>query len=290
MAKKIGFIGLGNLGTPIAINLASDNPGLFVYNRTLSKTIPLADIGAEVCDSIESLSAKCDIIFTIVSDDSALMTVANRGLIQNLKPGGIHVSMSTILPATAAKLFELHKKSSQHYLAAPVFGRPEAAVAKKLNFAISGEQDVRKEIEPLLNQCGANAVWDFGEQITNANTVKLCGNFLIASALEAIGESTALAEKSGIDAHTMWNMFSQTLFSSPVYQNYSKLVLNKKFDNAGFTVKLGLKDVELILEQGKQVGQHLPLADVLQKNMKSLIKIGKSDIDWSAVSMGSTIE
>jgi len=290
MAKKIGFIGLGNLGTPIAINLASNNPGLFVYNRTLSRTIPLSNIGAEVCDSIESLATKCDIVFTMVSDDSAIMSIANGGLIEKLRPGGIHVSMSTILPATASKLFELHQKKGQHYLAAPVFGRPEAAVAKKLNFAISGEREIRKEIEPLLNQCGAAAVWDFGDEITNANTVKLCGNFLIASALEAIGESTALAEKSGIDAHKMWNMLSQTLFSSPVYQNYSKLILNKNFDNAGFTVKLGLKDVELILEQAKQVGENLPLARLLQKNMKSLIQIGKSDIDWCAISMGATIE
>ena len=136
----------------------------------------------------------------------------------------------------------------------------------------------------------STAVWDFGGQITNANTVKLCGNFLIVSALEAIGESTALAEKSGIDAHKMWNMFSQTLFNAPLYQNYSKLILNKNFDNAGFTAKLGLKDVKLILEQGNQVGQYLPLADLLQKNMKSLIEMGKSDIDWSAVSMGITKE
>jgi 3-hydroxyisobutyrate dehydrogenase-like beta-hydroxyacid dehydrogenase len=287
MATNIGFIGLGNLGTPISTNLVSSGRPLLVFNRTPSKMAALAEKGAIVCDTIASLASKCQVVFSIVSDDAALESVVNGGLLAHLQPDGIHVSMSTILPDTAKKLFDLHQGKGQHYLAAPVFGRPEAAAARKLNFAVSGKQNVRKQIEPLLKDAGAIAVWDFGDDISAANTVKLCGNFLIASALEAIGESITLAENSGVDAKKMWNMLSQTLFSAPVYQIYSNIILQKKFENAGFTVKLGLKDINLVLKQAESVAQYLPLAKLLQTNMQELVHSGKPDIDWSAVSLGA---
>jgi 3-hydroxyisobutyrate dehydrogenase-like beta-hydroxyacid dehydrogenase len=192
--------------------------------------------------------------------------------------------MSTILPATAEKLASLHQQHQQHYLASPVFGRPDAATAKKLNYVISGEENIRKHIEPFLKDAGAINVFDFGDNITAANTVKLCGNFLIASALEAIGESASLAEKSGLDAKKMWNMFSQTLFNTPLYQNYSKIVLDKQFEPAAFTIKLGLKDMNLVLEQAAAAKQSMPLAQLLQKNMKTIVDSGKENMDWSAVS------
>lgn len=287
MRAKIGFIGLGSLGTPIAINLAQSDHEFYVYNRTASKAAPVAAKGAIVCESIVALAAKCQVVFTLVSDDSALGNVVNSGLLKHLQPGGVHVSISTILPQTAKDLSEQHKLHGQHYLAAPVFGRPEAAASRKLNFVISGEPAIRQQIEPLLKDCGAAAVWDFGDDITHANIVKLCGNFLIAAALEAIGESTSLAQRSGVDAQKMWAMLSQTLFSAPVYQLYSNIILQQKFDQAGFTVKLGLKDLNLVLEQAATAGQYLPLANLLKKNMQELIQTGKSDLDWSAVATGA---
>jgi 3-hydroxyisobutyrate dehydrogenase-like beta-hydroxyacid dehydrogenase len=286
MKQNIGFIGLGSLGTPIALNLIESGHVLNVYNRTVSKTESLAAKGAIVCKSIADLAKKCSIVFTIVSDDVAIQAICEGedGLFKNLEKDSIHVSMSTILPETAEKLALLHQQHHQHYLASPVFGRPEAASAKKLNYVVSGEENIRRQIEPLLHNAGATNVFDFGNNITGANTVKLCGNFLIASALEAIGESATLAEKSGVDAKQMWNVFSQTLFNTPLYNNYSKIILDKQFEPAAFTIKLGLKDMNLVLQQASLMKQSMPLAQLLQKNMKAIVDSGKENMDWSAVS------
>jgi 3-hydroxyisobutyrate dehydrogenase-like beta-hydroxyacid dehydrogenase len=285
---KIGFIGLGSLGTPIAINLKETGHDLYVYNRTKSKAAGLAEKGAIVCDSIASLAKECSIVFTIVSDDAALKSICGgaEGLIKHLAAGSVHVSMSTILPQTAMELASQHEINNQHYLAAPVFGRPEAATARKLNFVVSGAEAIRKKIEPLLKEAGAVGVFHFGDTSTAANTVKLCGNFLIASALEAIGESAALANQSGVNAAEMWQMFSQTLFNTPLYQNYSNIILQKKFEPAAFTAKLGLKDLNLVLQQAESVNQNMPLASLLKNNMQQLVNNGKAEIDWSAVSLG----
>jgi 3-hydroxyisobutyrate dehydrogenase-like beta-hydroxyacid dehydrogenase len=292
MNQKIGFIGLGNLGAPIALNLIDSGHTLYVYNRTASKAAPFAAKGAIVCDSIAGLAKQCDIVFTIVSDDAALKEICEggKGLLNHLGKESIHVSMSTILPQTAAELAMLHQQHEQHYLASPVFGRPEAAAEKKLNFTISGKEEIRKQLTPLLKDAGGLNVWDFGDNISAANTVKLCGNFLIASALEAIGESINLAGKSGVDTRQMWNMLSQTLFNAPVYVNYSNIILQKKFEPAAFSMKLGLKDMNLVLQQAASASQPMPLASLIQNNMEQMVNNGKGNIDWSAVSTARTNE
>jgi 3-hydroxyisobutyrate dehydrogenase-like beta-hydroxyacid dehydrogenase len=281
---KIGFIGLGSLGTPIAINILESGHKLYVYNRTASKTKTLADKGAIVSKSIAALAKECDVIFSIVSDDAALKEISENGLTESMKAGSIHVSMSTILPQTAQYLFDLHEKSGSHYLAAPIFGRPEAAAAKKANFVISGKEEVRNKIEPFLKDAGGAGVWHFGDNITAANTVKLCGNFLIAGAMEAIGESIYLANESGVDAQKMWSMFLQTLFNAPVYHNYGGVILQEKYEPAAFTAKLGLKDMNLVLAQADAVKQEMPLAKLLQTNMQQLVDTGRDQTDWAAVS------
>jgi len=286
MTQHIGFVGLGSLGAPIAANIIESGHILHVYNRTASKAEPLAVKGAIVSKDIASLAKQCQVVFTIVSDDAALKSICEgkNGLIENLLPGAVHISMSTILPQTAKDIAALHQQQQQHYLAAPVFGRPEAAIAKKINFVVSGEEKIRKQIEPLLKDAGAAGVWDFGDDILAANTVKLCGNFLIAAAVEAIGESTAMAKASGVDAQKMWAMLLQTLFNAPVYHNYSNIILQKKFEPAAFTMKLGLKDMKLVMEQAASVNQYMPLANLLKENMQQLVSAGKDQIDWSAVS------
>ena len=283
---KIGFIGLGNLGTPIAQNLLASGHSLYVYNRTISKAAPLKEKGAIVCDSIASLAKQTEIVFSIVSDDAALKSIitGSGGLLENSQRGAVHISMSTILPVTADEMSALYQKRQQEYIAAPVFGRPEAAAARKLNFVISGGEG-RKKIESLLKDAGALGVYDFGENIKAANTVKLCGNFLIAAALEAMGESISLAKQSGVDVQQMWNMMTQTLFTAPVYANYGNIILQKKFEPAAFTAKLGLKDMRLVLLQAAAVNQSMPLADLLRNNLNELVETGREDMDWSALSI-----
>lgn len=287
---KIGFIGLGSLGTPIAINLKESGHELYVYNRTVSKTAPLAAKGAIVCNSIAQLATSCSIVFTIVSDDAALKSICggDEGLVKNLPTGAIHISMSTILPQTAVELASMHEIANQQYLAAPVFGRPAAAADKKLNYVLSGNPDLCKQIEPLLKDAGAAGIFYFDDTFTAANTVKLCGNFLIAAALEAIGESVALANQSGVNAAAMWQMLSQTLFNAPVYHNYSHIILQQQFEPAAFTAKLGLKDMNLVLQQASSVNQAMPLAALLKNNMQQLVSTGRENTDWSAVSQGGS--
>jgi 3-hydroxyisobutyrate dehydrogenase-like beta-hydroxyacid dehydrogenase len=290
MKHTIGFIGLGTLGTPIAINLLDRGHALHVYNRTASKTETLAAKGAIVCNSIAELSSKCNVVFTIVSDDAALKSICEKdGLLEHLSQNGVHISMSTILPQTSAHLANLHKAHGQHYVTSPVFGRPETAADRKMNFVVSGDDEIKKQIEPLLKDAGAAGVWDFGTEATAANTVKLCGNFLIASVIRSVGESIQLAEKSGVDPKLMWNMFTQTLFSSPVFINYSNVILQQRFDPAAFVMKLGLKDINLVLQQAESVSQPMPLASLLQEKLKELVDHGHENLDWSALSMAERI-
>lgn len=286
---KIGFIGLGNLGTPIAENLLASGHQLFVYNRTVSKTKVLTGKGATASPTIQALAKECAVILSIVSDDKALKSISEgpEGLIENMLPDAVHISMSTILPQTAAELHAQHQQKGVHYLAAPVFGRPEAARARKLNFVVSGEEKIRQQAESILKNAGGAGVWDFGDVITAANTVKLCGNFTIAAALEAIGESAALANRSGVDAKKMWAFFGQTIFNNPVYQNYSNIIVNSQFEPAAFTMQLGLKDINLVLQQAQQVHQKMPLANLLQQHMQQVIEKQSADIDWSAVAQAA---
>jgi 3-hydroxyisobutyrate dehydrogenase-like beta-hydroxyacid dehydrogenase len=279
---KLGFIGLGALGTPLAENLVSGGHELYVFNRTASKTKALADKGAKVCASIEALAKEVKIVFTMVSDDAALESVTGE-LLKYLPTGGIHISMTTILPQTASNLAAQHAQRGQHYLAAPVFGRPEAARARRMTFVLAGDEDIRKQAEPLCRDAGAANVWDFGNDVKTANIVKLCGNFITASAIEAIGESILLAQRSGIDAQKMWSLFSQTMHNSATYQSYSKIITEQRFEPASFTVKLALKDLNLVLQQANTAGQRMPLAQVLQQNLQQLVNDGKAHLDWSAV-------
>lgn len=283
---KIGFIGLGTLGTPLAQNVLEIGHELYVYNRTASKTKALADKGAKVCASVEELAKECTVVFTMVSDDAALKEVSKE-LVKHMAADSLHISMSTILPQTAAELNEAHSQKGSHYLAAPVFGRPEAARARKMSFVLSGKPEIRKKAEQFCRDAGAVNIWDFGDEIKAANTVKLCGNFITAAAMEAIGESISLAQRSGVDARKMWELFAGHMHNSPTYNTYSKIITEGKYEPASFTIRLGLKDMNLVLAQAKEAGQRMPLAELLQKNMLKVVNDGKDQLDWSAVSLAA---
>jgi 3-hydroxyisobutyrate dehydrogenase-like beta-hydroxyacid dehydrogenase len=282
---KIGFIGLGNLGTPIANNLFEQTGQLYIYNRTASKMDALREKGAHACSSVKELAGTCDIVFTIVADDAALndITSTDEGIAANLRAGGIHVSVSTILPATAERLAALHASKNQHYVAAPVMGRPETAMAKKLNFLISGDADAVKKVKPYLTWCGAAGIWEFGEKVIAANVAKLCNNFLIVAAIEAMAEAIELAESSGIDKQQWLSMITQTLFNAPVYINYGKLLSNETYLPAGFFLRLGLKDVNLVLQQAGKTGADMPTAELAKKQFETCMAKGLGEYDWTAI-------
>ena len=284
---KLGFIGLGSLGTPIAENLLEKTKQLYVFNRTAAKAQALVEKGAVLCGSVKELSAACDIVFSIVSDDDALKQIStgDGGIAANLKAGGMHISISTILPATARELWALHQQYDNVYLASPVMGRPEAAKAGKLNFLVSGEKQVIETVKPLLQHAGAAGVWEFGDEPAAANTAKLCSNFMIIAAIEAMAEGIQLAEKSAIDAAQWMGMMTQSLFNAPVYINYGNILLKKAYQPAGFSLKLGLKDVNLVLEQAVAVDAGMPFGNTLHGQLTKCIERGLAEHDWTAIAL-----
>ncbi len=284
---QIGFIGLGNLGTPIAENLLEHQNGMYVYNRTLEKTKPLVDKGAKVCTSVKELAAMCDVVFTIISNDAARkeVTEGEEGIAKNLKPDGIHISMSTILPATSEELFQLHQQNKNHYIACPVAGRPEAARDKKLNFMVSGDDAIIARIKPLLNDAGAVNIWEYGNAAGNSNVAKLCTNYMIQAALQSMSEAISLAQKSGIDKKQLMKMLTSTLFNCGIYINYGNLILNESFKPAAFSLELGLKDATLIKKQAETISAKMPLGNLIQQEYQQLFDNGYGDYGWSALAL-----
>lgn len=286
MPESIGFIGLGGMGEPMAANLLAAGHKLKVYNRTASKAAVLENKGATVAATAADVATPGGIVFTMVSDDRALdaLCAEQPSFVEKLGKGGLHVSLSTIAPATSKRLAQQHRKYGVDYVAAPVFGRPEAAAAAKLWICVSGPTAARERIRPLLASMGQRT-FDFGEEAVAANVVKLCGNFMIASALEGMAEAFALAEKNGVDPAAVAEMLGATLFACPIYQNYGKLINAGKFKDAKFRLVLGLKDVNLALDTAEASAMPLPLASLLRDRLLTSIAKGRSDWDWTALAL-----
>jgi 3-hydroxyisobutyrate dehydrogenase-like beta-hydroxyacid dehydrogenase len=283
MPENIGFIGLGNMGEPIAANLLAAGHNLKVYNRTASKAEALKAKGATVVSSAAEVATAGGIVFTMLAHDRALDEIcgASPSFVEKLGPGGVHVSQSTISPATSKRLAEHHRKFGVEYACVPVFGRPEAAAAAKLIICMSGPCGVRERVRPLLSQIG-HASFEFGEDVGAANVVKLCGNFTIAAAIEAMAEMAALAEKNGVDSAAVLSMLNSTLLACPVYQNYGKLIVAGDFTNAKFQLALGLKDINLVLETAAAAEMPMPTASLLRDRFLTSMAKGRKDYDWTA--------
>jgi 3-hydroxyisobutyrate dehydrogenase-like beta-hydroxyacid dehydrogenase len=281
---KTGFAGLGNLGLPIVENLLATGT-IYIYNRTKEKAETLIGKGAIVCNSIKELASQCDIVFSIVSDDAAVRSITEGpdGIAANLKTGGIHISLSTILPETSRALASLHRQHNNFYIASPVMGRPEVAKAKKINFLVSGDTASIQAIKPLLQHAGGAGVWEFGEEVGAANIAKLCSNYVVLTAMEALSESINLANKSKIDTRQWLNMLTQTLFNSPAYLLYSKLIFEETFSPTSFSAKLGLKDMNLILQQASSAKVKMPVGQEVQSLLKQMIDAGKGEEDVTAL-------
>ena len=287
MSETLGFIGLGNMGEPIAANLIQAGYALRVYNRTSSKATQLVAKGAVSVKTSAEVAAPGGIVFTMLADDQAVENVClpADSFVERLGPGGIHASLSTISPAAALRLAEHHKKHHVEYIASPVFGRPEAAAAKRLWVCVSGAAEAKQRVQPLLAAIG-QGIFDFGEGANSANIVKVCGNFLIASAIEALSEALTLARKNGIDPKVVADMLGKSLFACQVYQGYGKSIAEQKFEPAGFRLVLGLKDINLALQTAASSSVPMPLASLLRDRWISAIANGRGDMDWTAVALG----
>jgi len=280
---KITFIGLGRMGLGIAGNLLKTDNTLTVFNRTPEKAEPLAKLGAKVADSIQDAVSKCDVVFTMLADDSAVADVAlgYTGMAAVLPAGAIHVSHSTISVAMARKLAQEHLARGQWFVSAPVFGRPDAAEAKRLLVVAAGDQAALQRVRPLLDAIGRQT-YVAGSEPWHANLIKLNGNFMIACVLETFGEAFATIRKAGMDHHLFHEIMSE-LFGSPIYKGYGGAMAAGKFEPAGFALRLGLKDIRLGLEAAGELEVPMPFASVLRDHFLAALANGQENMDWSSV-------
>ncbi|HUW79416.1 MAG TPA: NAD(P)-dependent oxidoreductase [Acidocella sp.] len=280
---KVGFIGLGQMGQGMAGNLVKAGHQVTVYNRSAGKAEALLKLGA---GEARTPAGACqgDVVVSMLADDKALEASAfgEQGIIASLPKSAIHISSSTVSVALSERLTEAHAKAGQRFVAAPVFGRPDAAAAGKLFVVAAGEEAALGDCAPIFEAIGQRT-FILGNNPATANLVKLSGNFLIASVIESLGEAMALVGKGGVDLHVYLEMLTSTLFSAPVYKNYGGMIADGKFEPAGFAAPLGQKDIRLTLAAAEHLQVPMPLASLLRDRFITLLAQGGEHLDWSAI-------
>jgi 3-hydroxyisobutyrate dehydrogenase-like beta-hydroxyacid dehydrogenase len=279
----VGFIGLGHMGTPMVRNLLKAGHRVTVYNRTRGKAETLAREGAKVADRVAD-ACRNDVLITMLADDAAVEGVVfgDGGALSALPRNAIHISMSTISVALSDRLAEAHGKAGQGYVAAPVFGRPEAAAAAKLFIVAAGADPMLARCQSLFDALGQET-FVISAKPSEANLVKLSGNFLIASMLESLGEAFALVRKAGIDPHRYLNILTNSLFSAPVYRTYGAIIADDKNPTDGFKMSLGLKDIRLALAAADVRAVPMPVASLVRDHFIEGVAQGQGDADWSGL-------
>jgi 3-hydroxyisobutyrate dehydrogenase-like beta-hydroxyacid dehydrogenase len=280
---KIAFHGLGNMGSHMARNLLRAKHDVTVWNRTPSKAEELRADNARVAKSVAEATRDAEIAVTMLADDHAVRAAVLQpgGVAEHLAPGGTHVSMSTISVDLSKQMAAEHAKRGQHYVSAPVFGRPEAAAAAKLFVVAAGDAAALERAKPVFEAIGQRT-FVIGPKPEMANVVKLSGNFLISSVIESLGEAIALARKYEIDPHQYVDFLTNTLFAAPVYKTYGGIIADERYQPAGFKMRLGLKDVRLVLAAAEAVDAPMPVASLIRDNLLAALGRGMEDLDWSA--------
>jgi 3-hydroxyisobutyrate dehydrogenase-like beta-hydroxyacid dehydrogenase len=224
------------------------------------------------------------VLITMLADDAAVEAALfgeGKGL-SALGQGAVHISMSTISVALSDRLAEAHRNAGQSFVAAPVFGRPEAAAAAKLFVVAAGPEAELKRCQPLFDAIGQRT-FIVGDKPSAANLVKLSGNFLLAAMIECLGEAFALTRKGGVDPHAYLEILTNTLFSAPAYKTYGTIIADQKYEPAGFKMSLGLKDIRLALAAADALSAPMPVASLVHDHFLSGVAQGKGDSDWSAL-------
>jgi 3-hydroxyisobutyrate dehydrogenase-like beta-hydroxyacid dehydrogenase len=271
------------MGAGMAANLLKAGHEVTVYNRTPGKEQALVEQGAHAAAQVAE-ACRGDAVITMLADDGAVEGVAfgERGVIASLGTGAIHLSMSTISVALSERLAAAHVNVSQRFVAAPVFGRPEVAAAGKLFIVAAGAPDAVDTCGPLFEAIGQKT-FTISVEPQAANLVKLSGNYLIASTIEALGEALALVAKAGIDQRQYLDLLTSTLFTAPIYRTYGELIAEGRFEPAGFAAPLGFKDIRLTLAAAESLRVPMPLAGLLRDRFLTLLAHGGERLDWSGI-------
>lgn len=280
---KVGFIGLGHMGAPMALNLVKAGHDITVYNRSREKAEAIARSGAKIAEQVAE-ACKGDVLITMLSDDAAVESVVfgEGGALHALSRGAVHFCTSTIGVALSDRLAEAHRKCGHGYIAAPVFGRPEAAAAAKLFIVAAGADETLARCRSLFDALGQKT-FVIGSNPSQANLVKLTGNFLIASVLESLGEAFALVRKAGIDPERFLHVMTNSLFAAPLYRTYGTIIAEDKDPADGFRMSLGLKDLRLALAAADAETVPMPIASLIRDHFIEAVAGGQGDSDWSGL-------
>jgi 3-hydroxyisobutyrate dehydrogenase-like beta-hydroxyacid dehydrogenase len=281
---KIGVIGLGHMGSAMARRLIAAGMPVIVFNRTRSRAEALGGLGAEVGNSVHDAAARSDVLITMLADDPAVeATIFSPGnVLDSLPAKAIHLSMSTISVAMSRRLAIAHHGNGQFYVAATVFGRPDAAAAGKLFVVAAGPAEQVKRCQPIFDAVGQRT-FNAGGDAANANVIKLTGNFMITVVIESLAESFALVKKHGIEPRLLLDILTNSLFSAPAYATYGNIIAQQKFDPPGFRLPLGMKDNTLVLEAAQAANVPLPLASLVHDRFVTAMATGLGESDWSAI-------
>jgi 3-hydroxyisobutyrate dehydrogenase-like beta-hydroxyacid dehydrogenase len=278
---EVGFIGLGAMGRAMAANLLKAGHHVRVWNRSRAPAEELAGQGAEPVR--EAGMAFGGIVISMLADDDAVREILlTHGLLESAPPGTVHVNMATISVGFAESLAAEHRRRGIQYVAAPVFGRPEAAAAGQLNIVAAGDAAAIDRVQPLLDAIGQRT-WRVGSEPHQANAVKIAGNFMIASAIESMAESAVLVERYGVPSAELLNVLTNTLFAAPVFKNYGARIVDRRYEPAAFRLALGLKDLRLVLEAAEGARAPMPFASVLHDHLLEAVAQGDGERDWAAL-------
>ena len=276
---KVGFIGLGIMGAPIAANMLKSGYDLTVYNRDRRKCEPLAEAGASIADDLGDL-ADVDVLVTMVTGDDALTDIfLTRGLAAALKPGAIHLSCSTISVAIVERLREAFGDRNA-LVAAPVVGRSDRAAARTLGVIMSGPADAKAVCRPLM-ETTSSRIFDLGDEPGAAVAAKIANNFMIGATIEMLAEAFSITDRHGVARAEFLDFLTQTLFAAPIVRIYGDLILGETFEPAGSPLAIGIKDMLLATDVAEGAGRTLPFADTVLRNLRAADTAGHGKADWA---------
>ena len=279
---KIGFLGLGRMGGHVAANLLKAGHSVTVWNRSPGPVQELVAKGAKAAARPED-AMQGEAVFSMLANDAVMRDLGLAGaLLDKAAKGLVHVNLATISVEFAKELQAAHKSRGLGYLSAPVFGRPEMAESGQLVAVAAGDPDALAKMSEVF-QAMTSRVVPVGDEAEKANLFKICGNFMIASELESIGEAFALLRKGGVDPALFHDVMAGRLFTGAVFKAYGLMVLNHQYEPAGFALTLGLKDVNLARSAASGLGVEMPVAELLKAHYEQAIAWGWQDKDWSAI-------
>ncbi len=281
--KNVAFIGLGSMGCGMASNIAKANFNLSVWNRTASKMEPLVELGARAATSLVDVATGADVVITSLMDDESILESleGDSGFISAMKPGAIHVCVTTISPALADSLGRIHEQHGSSFVMSPVLGRPDAAADGTLIALVAGRAADIEAVKPVIEAFTSMTI-PLGEAPGHAATLKLCLNYTIICNIELMGEVYACCEKAGLELEQVEGFF-KIIYGFPVLHMYAEKLKNREFDDGGFRMTGGLKDIQLMLSAAERLGTSFDIGKIIEGKMIEAIASGYHDLDWSAI-------